>query len=74
MQFIQLKLDPASGNTVPANGNGSVTQGLSVTNNQQGQVYEDLHPLVPPFYLASIVYLFYWLEFNFLPYDVVYNC
>ncbi|KAG2662340.1 AP-1 complex subunit gamma-2-like isoform X1 [Panicum virgatum] len=36
-KFIQLKLDPASGNTVPANGNGSVTQGLSVTNNQQGQ-------------------------------------
>ncbi|WVZ73242.1 hypothetical protein U9M48_021571 [Paspalum notatum var. saurae] len=36
-KFIQLRLDPASGNTVPANGNGSVTQGLSVTNNQQGQ-------------------------------------
>ncbi|KAG2654759.1 hypothetical protein PVAP13_1NG500600 [Panicum virgatum] len=36
-KFIQLKLDPASGNTVPANGNGSVTQGLNVTNNQQGQ-------------------------------------
>ncbi|XP_066332824.1 AP-1 complex subunit gamma-2-like isoform X4 [Miscanthus floridulus] len=36
-KFIQLRLDPASGNTVPANGNGSVTQGLNVTNNQQGQ-------------------------------------
>ncbi|CAD6249064.1 unnamed protein product [Miscanthus lutarioriparius] len=37
-KFIQLRLDPASGNTVPANGNGSVTQGLNVTNNQQGQL------------------------------------
>uniref|UniRef100_K3YZ42 AP-1 complex subunit gamma n=1 Tax=Setaria italica TaxID=4555 RepID=K3YZ42_SETIT len=36
-KFIQLRLDPASGNTVPAKGNGSVTQGLNVTNNQQGQ-------------------------------------
>ncbi|KAF8689951.1 hypothetical protein HU200_041586 [Digitaria exilis] len=36
-KFIQMRLDPASGNTVPANGNGSVTQGLNVTNNQQGQ-------------------------------------
>ncbi|XP_062220627.1 AP-1 complex subunit gamma-2-like isoform X1 [Phragmites australis] len=36
-KFIQLKLDPASGNTVPASGNGSVTQGLNVTNNQHGQ-------------------------------------
>ncbi|KAJ1281505.1 hypothetical protein BS78_04G311100 [Paspalum vaginatum] len=36
-KFIQLRLDPASGNTVPSNANGSVTQGLSVTNNQQGQ-------------------------------------
>lgn len=36
-KFIQLRLDPASGNTVPANGSGSVTQGLNITNNQQGQ-------------------------------------
>lgn len=36
-KFIQLKLDPASGNTVPASGNGSVTQGLNITNNQHGQ-------------------------------------
>ncbi|KAM3244899.1 hypothetical protein ACQJBY_056308 [Aegilops geniculata] len=36
-QFIQLRLDPASGNIVPANGKGSVTQGFSVTNNQHGQ-------------------------------------
>ncbi|VAI62577.1 unnamed protein product [Triticum turgidum subsp. durum] len=37
LQFIQLRLDPASGNIVPANGKGSVTQGFSVTNNQHGQ-------------------------------------
>ncbi|KAL6633348.1 hypothetical protein ACP70R_026019 [Stipagrostis hirtigluma subsp. patula] len=36
-KFIQLRLDPASGNTVPASGHGSVTQGLNVTNNQHGQ-------------------------------------
>uniref|UniRef100_A0A0E0NMF0 AP-1 complex subunit gamma n=1 Tax=Oryza rufipogon TaxID=4529 RepID=A0A0E0NMF0_ORYRU len=36
-KFIQLRLDPASGNIVPASGNGSVTQGFSVTNNQHGQ-------------------------------------
>ncbi|XP_062221646.1 AP-1 complex subunit gamma-2-like isoform X2 [Phragmites australis] len=36
-KFVQLRLDPASGNTVPASGNGSVTQGLNVTNNQHGQ-------------------------------------
>ncbi|TVU27811.1 hypothetical protein EJB05_19312, partial [Eragrostis curvula] len=36
-KFIQLRLDPASGNTVPASGNGSVTQGLNITNNQHGQ-------------------------------------
>jgi hypothetical protein len=65
VQFIQLKLDPASGNTVPANGNGSVTQGLNVTNNQQGQVYEDLYPLVPfsffslSFFIGSILILFH---------------
>ncbi|KAM0882082.1 hypothetical protein ACQ4PT_032547 [Festuca glaucescens] len=36
-KFIQLRLDPASGNVVPASGKGSVTQGFSVTNNQHGQ-------------------------------------
>ncbi|KAK3159396.1 hypothetical protein QOZ80_2AG0149600 [Eleusine coracana subsp. coracana] len=36
-KFIQLRLDPASGNTVPSSGSGSVTQGLNVTNNQHGQ-------------------------------------
>ncbi|GJM87172.1 hypothetical protein PR202_ga03100 [Eleusine coracana subsp. coracana] len=40
-KFIQLRLDPASGNTVPASGSGSVTQGLNVTNNQHGQVDAD---------------------------------
>ncbi|KAL5212792.1 hypothetical protein ABZP36_023639 [Zizania latifolia] len=36
-KFIQLRLDPASSSIAPANGNGSVTQGLNVTNNQHGQ-------------------------------------
>ncbi|RCV20488.1 hypothetical protein SETIT_4G059700v2 [Setaria italica] len=36
-KFIQLRLDPASSSTLPASGNGSVTQSLSVTNNQHGQ-------------------------------------
>uniref|UniRef100_A0A0E0PU03 AP-1 complex subunit gamma n=1 Tax=Oryza rufipogon TaxID=4529 RepID=A0A0E0PU03_ORYRU len=36
-KFIQLRLDPASSNTLPASGNDSVTQSLSVTNNQHGQ-------------------------------------
>ncbi|CAN6172682.1 unnamed protein product [Urochloa humidicola] len=36
-KFIQLRLDPASSSTLPASGNGSVTQSLTVTNNQHGQ-------------------------------------
>ncbi|AQK80601.1 AP-1 complex subunit gamma-1 [Zea mays] len=36
-KFIQLRLDPASSSTLPASGNVSVTQSLSVTNNQHGQ-------------------------------------
>ncbi|VAI70809.1 unnamed protein product [Triticum turgidum subsp. durum] len=36
-KFIQLRLDPASSSTLPASGNGSITQSLSVTNNQHGQ-------------------------------------
>ncbi|KAF8733084.1 hypothetical protein HU200_015448 [Digitaria exilis] len=36
-KFIQLRLDPASSSTLPASGNGVVTQNLSVTNNQHGQ-------------------------------------
>ncbi|PWZ04807.1 hypothetical protein Zm00014a_017027 [Zea mays] len=36
-KFIQLRLYPASSSTLPASGNGSVTQSLSVTNNQHGQ-------------------------------------
>ncbi|KAM0851907.1 hypothetical protein ACQ4PT_052117 [Festuca glaucescens] len=36
-KFIQLRLDPASGNVVPASGKGSVTQGFNVTNSQHGQ-------------------------------------
>nr|CAB3467163.1 unnamed protein product [Digitaria exilis] len=38
--FIQLRLDPASSSTLPASGNGAVTQNLSVTNNQHGQEQE----------------------------------
>ncbi|KAL5225010.1 hypothetical protein ABZP36_011649 [Zizania latifolia] len=36
-KFIQLRLDPASSSTLTASGNNSVTQSLSVTNNQHGQ-------------------------------------
>ncbi|KEH19950.1 AP-1 complex subunit gamma-2 [Medicago truncatula] len=36
-KFLQLLLDPASGNTLPANGKGSITQNLRVTNSQHGK-------------------------------------
>ncbi|KAG2702101.1 hypothetical protein I3760_06G075000 [Carya illinoinensis] len=36
-KFLQLHLDPASSNTLPANGNGSITQNLRVTNSQHGK-------------------------------------
>ncbi|KAK9094129.1 hypothetical protein Scep_025598 [Stephania cephalantha] len=36
-KFVQLHLDPASSNTLPANGKGSIKQNLKVTNTQQGQ-------------------------------------
>eukprot|EP00262_Sarcandra_glabra_P001027 TRINITY_DN11040_c0_g2_i1.p1 TRINITY_DN11040_c0_g2~~TRINITY_DN11040_c0_g2_i1.p1 ORF type:complete len:780 (-),score=154.51 TRINITY_DN11040_c0_g2_i1:239-2497(-) len=36
-KFVQLHLDPASGNTLPASGNGTITQSLSVNNSQHGQ-------------------------------------
>ncbi|XP_009776596.1 AP-1 complex subunit gamma-2-like [Nicotiana sylvestris] len=36
-KFLQLHLDPASGNTLPANGNGSITQKLKITNSQHGK-------------------------------------
>ncbi|KAL1317213.1 AP-1 complex subunit gamma-2 isoform X2 [Arachis hypogaea] len=36
-KFLQLHLDPASSNTLPAAGNGSVTQSLKVTNSQHGK-------------------------------------
>ncbi|KAL5063177.1 hypothetical protein RYX36_024914 [Vicia faba] len=36
-KFLQLLLDPASGNTLPANGKGSITQNLKVTNSQHGK-------------------------------------
>jgi hypothetical protein len=43
--FLQLHLDPASSNTLPASGNGSITHNLRVTNSQHGKVY-DLHILL----------------------------
>ncbi|XP_007044578.2 PREDICTED: AP-1 complex subunit gamma-2 [Theobroma cacao] len=36
-KFLQLHLDPASSNTLPASGNGSITQNLKVTNSQHGK-------------------------------------
>ncbi|TMW99655.1 hypothetical protein EJD97_002206 [Solanum chilense] len=36
-KFLQLQLDPASGNSLPANGNGSITQKLRITNSQHGK-------------------------------------
>ncbi|CAN0925526.1 AP-1 complex subunit gamma-2 [Linum grandiflorum] len=38
-KFLQLNLDPASGNSLPASGNGTITQALKVTNSQHGKVY-----------------------------------
>ncbi|XP_061994984.1 AP-1 complex subunit gamma-2-like [Rosa rugosa] len=36
-KFLQLHLEPASGNTLPASGNESITQTLRVTNSQHGK-------------------------------------
>ncbi|XP_074295972.1 AP-1 complex subunit gamma-2-like [Silene latifolia] len=36
-KFLQLHLDPASNTTLPAAGNGSITQSLRVTNSQHGK-------------------------------------
>ncbi|KAE9597037.1 putative adaptor protein complex AP-1, gamma subunit [Lupinus albus] len=36
-KFLQLQLDPASSNTLPAAGNGSIMQNLKVTNSQHGK-------------------------------------
>uniref|UniRef100_A0A5B6Z6S4 AP-1 complex subunit gamma n=1 Tax=Davidia involucrata TaxID=16924 RepID=A0A5B6Z6S4_DAVIN len=36
-KFLQLHLDPASGNTLPASDNESITQTLRVTNSQHGK-------------------------------------
>ncbi|KAI5584447.1 hypothetical protein BDE02_06G082100 [Populus trichocarpa] len=36
-KFLQLHLDPASSNILPASGNGSITQNMRVTNNQHGK-------------------------------------
>jgi len=39
LQFLQLHLDPASSNILPASGNGAITQNLRVTNSQHGKVF-----------------------------------
>ncbi|XP_073280007.1 AP-1 complex subunit gamma-2-like [Primulina huaijiensis] len=36
-KFLQLQLDPASSNTLPASGNGSITQKMRVSNSQHGK-------------------------------------
>lgn len=36
-KFLQLHLDPASGNTLPASSDGAITQKLRVSNNQHGK-------------------------------------
>ncbi|KAI4382590.1 hypothetical protein MLD38_008536 [Melastoma candidum] len=36
-KFLQLRLDPASGNTLPTGANSNVTQTLRVTNSQHGK-------------------------------------
>ncbi|CAM8916118.1 unnamed protein product [Rhodiola kirilowii] len=36
-KFLQLHLDPASSNTLPASGTGSVTQSMRVSNSQHGK-------------------------------------
>ncbi|THU47585.1 hypothetical protein C4D60_Mb09t17140 [Musa balbisiana] len=36
-KFVQLHLDPANSNQLPASGNGTITQTLTVTNSQHGQ-------------------------------------
>ncbi|XP_074582389.1 AP-1 complex subunit gamma-2-like [Curcuma longa] len=36
-KFIQLRLEPASSSILPANGNGTITQTLTLTNSQHGQ-------------------------------------
>ncbi|CAA3000016.1 AP-1 complex subunit gamma-2-like [Olea europaea subsp. europaea] len=36
-KFLQLHLDPASSNTLPASGNGSITQKLGLKNSQHGK-------------------------------------
>ncbi|KAI3452761.1 hypothetical protein Pfo_009424 [Paulownia fortunei] len=36
-KFLQLHLDPASSNTLPASSNGSITQKLRVSNSQHGK-------------------------------------
>lgn len=59
MKFLQLQLDPASGNTLPANGNGSITQKLRITNSQHGKVSE-----LFIFCIGSLLLDIFWVEIN----------
>lgn len=59
MKFLQLQLDPASSNTLPANGNGSITQKLRITNSQHGKVRELII-----FCLGSLLLDIFWLDIN----------
>jgi AP-1 complex subunit gamma-1 len=38
-KFMQLQLEPASSNFLPANGDGFITQIIKATNNMHGQVH-----------------------------------
>ncbi|CAN4075646.1 unnamed protein product [Withania somnifera] len=58
-KFLQLQLDPASSNTLPASGNGSITQKLRITNRQHGKVSELLI-----FRLGSLLLHIFWVQRN----------
>ncbi|KAH8485016.1 hypothetical protein H0E87_026694 [Populus deltoides] len=55
-KFLQLHLDPASSNILPASGNGSITQNLRVTNSQHGKafIYSSLYPVCSSFGAMAI--------------------
>jgi len=55
-----LHLDPASSSTLPAAGNGSITQNLKITNSQHGKV-DGLFFFCYCF--AVIICVLVWLKF-----------
>ncbi|KAJ9554535.1 hypothetical protein OSB04_018580 [Centaurea solstitialis] len=57
-KFLQLHLEPASSNTLPGSGNGSITQKLHVTNRQHGKV---------SIRIRLRLHLFFFLYFFILP-------